>query len=86
MNATLANLWRRLIGSVGVGATGAAARQKQLWNDSEGNLLMKRLLAIMVLGIVVELTNEASAQVGTPIFEQNFNGLTLAPASIYVPR
>jgi hypothetical protein len=41
---------------------------------------MKRLLAVSVLGIIVGLTSDASAQVGTPIFQENFNGLTLGPS------
>jgi hypothetical protein len=41
---------------------------------------MKRLLAVFALGILVGLTSDASAQVGTPIFQENFNGLTLGPS------
>src|SRR5688572_27154162 len=45
-----------------------------------GNQLMKRLFAILVLGIIIGLTSDASAQSVTPIFQENFNGLTLGPS------
>jgi hypothetical protein len=41
---------------------------------------MKRLFAILVLGIIIGLTSDASAQSVTPIFQENFNGLTLGPS------
>jgi hypothetical protein len=55
--------------------------------DGNGNLeqfrekqLMKRLLAILVLGIIVGFTSDTSAQMVSPIFQENFNGLTLGPS------
>src|SRR5688572_5805453 len=54
--------------------------QTNIWTGSARKLLMKRLFANLVVGILVGVTSNASAQVGTPIFQENFNGLTLGPS------
>jgi len=41
---------------------------------------MKRHLAILAFGVCVGVASQALAQVGTPLFQEDFNGLTLLPS------